>query len=161
MTGAVKRRTTNFGFNIINYDFPRWHTYDWQNWDVVDAVLAAANLTSVRGLWQNSTSYDVGDRLVDDADATLWLCNVAHTSAASGTFNDERVANPTDWTAVSSVPVWRGDWLTATNYYAQDIVTFNEGFYLCVATHTSGVFATDSAANRWVVIVDIALIVTG
>ena len=47
MTGAVKRRTTNFGFNIINYDFPRWHTYDWQNWDVVDAVLAAANLTDV------------------------------------------------------------------------------------------------------------------
>ena len=56
MTGAVKRRTNNFGFNIINYDFPRWHTYDWQNWDVVDAVLAAANLTSVRGIWENARS---------------------------------------------------------------------------------------------------------
>ena len=128
MTSAVKRRTTNFGFNIINYDFPRWHTYDWQNWDVVDAVLAAANLTSVRGIWENSTDYVPGDRVVDETDASLWVCNIAHTSAVSGTFLADRTANPTYWTAISNVPVFRGTWLTATNYVTQDIIKTNNAY---------------------------------
>ena len=154
MTGAVKRRTTNFGFNIINYDFPRWHTYDWQNWDVIDSVLAAAHLTSVRGVWENAADYIPGDRVVDDTDATLWVCNIAHTSAATGTFLADRTANPSYWAAVSSVPVYRGNWTTATNYITQDIIKTNNAYYLCIATHTSNIFANDLAADRWTLIMD-------
>ena len=155
MSGAIKRQTTNFAFNIINYDFPRWHTFEWQNWDTVDAVLAAAGLTSVRGIWANSTQYIIGDRVVDDTDNTIWLCAVNHTSAASGTFAAERTANPSYWIVISSLPVNRGTWVTAVNYSTQDIVRQGNAYYFCIAAHTSGVFATDLAANKWALIFDL------
>lgn len=155
MSGAIKRQTTNFGFNIINYDFPRWHTFEWQNWDVVDAVLAAAGLTSVRGVWANSTQYIIGDRVIDDTDNTIWLCGVNHTSAASGTFFEDRTANPTYWSVISTLPVNRGMWLTAVNYSTQDIVRFGNAYYFCIAAHLSDVFADDLAADKWVLIFDL------
>ena len=46
--------------------------------------------------------------------------------------------------------VSRGNWATATVYAINDLV-FEGGFnYLCTVGHTSGVFATDLAANKWV-----------
>lgn len=44
-----------------------------------------------------------------------------------------------------------GDWATATDYEVKDSVIEGGVVYLCVVAHTSGVFATDYAANRWVV----------
>jgi hypothetical protein len=52
----------------------------------------------------------------------------------------------------------RGDWATATSYVVQDCVvstdaaTLGNG-YACVLPNTSGTFATDLAANKWVKIV--------
>ncbi len=45
-------------------------------------------------------------------------------------------------------------WLTATNYVAREIVTNGTGTYVSVSAHTSGVFATDLAAGKWVLIFD-------
>ena len=151
-SSAIKRKTPTFGLNIINYDFPRWHTFDWQNWDTLDAVLKAANLTAVKGIWQNNTSYLVGDRVVDDASSSIWICSVTHTSAASGTFEADRIANPTYWASVSTLPVDRGNWVTAVVYNTWDIIKQNNAWYVCVISHTSGVFATDLAASKWALI---------
>lgn len=52
----------------------------------------------------------------------------------------------------------RGDWVTATAYAVQDCVvstdvaTVGNG-YACIEAHTSGTFATDLAAHKWVKIV--------
>ena len=48
----------------------------------------------------------------------------------------------------------RGAWLTATVYAVKDIIETGAPIapYMCVTAHTSGVFATDYAAGRWVVI---------
>lgn len=46
----------------------------------------------------------------------------------------------------------RGAWLTATAYALRDIVTQSGNTYLCALAHTSGTFATDLAANRWLVL---------
>ena len=48
----------------------------------------------------------------------------------------------------------RGAWLTATAYAFKDIIETGAPVvpYMCVTAHTSGVFATDYAAGRWVVI---------
>lgn len=44
----------------------------------------------------------------------------------------------------------RGGWVTATPYAARDFVVGPDDLpYICVVGHTSGVFATDKAANRW------------
>lgn len=48
----------------------------------------------------------------------------------------------------------RGDWVTATSYAVKDIVVSGTGTYMCVTAHTSGVFATDLAASKWMKIYD-------
>lgn len=45
--------------------------------------------------------------------------------------------------------VWEGAWLTATAYTLNDLVSENGSSYICTEDHTSGVFATDLAANKW------------
>lgn len=43
-------------------------------------------------------------------------------------------------------------WATATDYVVDETVTTNNGLYLCLDDHTSGVFATDLAAGKWTVL---------
>jgi len=52
-------------------------------------------------------------------------------------------------------------WLTATAYAARSIVTEGTGTYVAVSGHTSGVFATDLAAGKWVLIFDSVNYVAG
>lgn len=46
----------------------------------------------------------------------------------------------------------RGAWLTATTYAVGDVVEEAGTTYVSTAAHTSGVFATDDAAGKWVAI---------
>lgn len=43
----------------------------------------------------------------------------------------------------------RGAWLSATAYAVKDLVTQGGQTYICVTAHTSGVFATDLTAVKW------------
>ena len=43
----------------------------------------------------------------------------------------------------------RGDWVTATAYSVLDLIEISGSSYICSTAHTSGVFATDYAANKW------------
>lgn len=45
-------------------------------------------------------------------------------------------------------------WVTARAYALNDVVWQNNILYLCIVAHTSGVFATDLAAARWVSFLD-------
>lgn len=48
-------------------------------------------------------------------------------------------------------------WTTGTAYAANSSIVFNgSGFYRCLVAHTSGVFATDLAAAKWQLIVNLA-----
>lgn len=49
-----------------------------------------------------------------------------------------------------------GAWLTATAYAARTMVTNGTGTYVCAVAHTSGTFATDLAAGKWVTIFNTA-----
>jgi len=41
-------------------------------------------------------------------------------------------------------------WVTGTAYIVDDVVTNSSTTYICLVAHTSGVFATDLAASKWV-----------
>jgi hypothetical protein len=43
----------------------------------------------------------------------------------------------------------RGNWLTATDYAINDLVTESNNLYVCIVAHTSGTFAPDLAAGKW------------
>lgn|GEM_PF-2800473 len=68
------------------------------------------------------------------------------------------VVHPDSFTAASlalmASGTWRvrGAWLTATAYAVSDLVSESNGVYVCVTAHTSGVFATDLAASKWMTI---------
>lgn len=53
--------------------------------------------------------------------------------------------------ALLSSTAWtvRGGWVTATDYEKGDIVLQSDVVYVCIVAHTSGVFATDLAADYW------------
>lgn len=53
-----------------------------------------------------------------------------------------RLLITSDWTP-------RGDWLTATAYAVKDMVENAAVSYVCVTAHTSGTFATDLSAGKW------------
>lgn len=94
--------TPNFGFGLINYRTNPWHEDEYNNWRSLDTILATiVELSSIQGVWQNSTAYTVGQKLVDGSTGTLYEVMVSHTSAASPTtFAQDRVAHPTFWQAV-------------------------------------------------------------
>lgn len=74
----------------------------------IDIELSADNTTGIKFegpdyvAWANDTSYAVDDFAYDAATATLYVCEAAHTSAASGTFADDRTANPTYWASAGA-----------------------------------------------------------
>lgn len=46
----------------------------------------------------------------------------------------------------------KGAWLTATAYKVYDVVVQSSNTYVCCTAHTSGTFATDLAAVKWILI---------
>lgn len=155
---AIQSYTTNYQFAKINFDFPRWHTYEHNNWDLLDAILSAfiAN-QQIKGLWVNSTIYAVNDLVLDGDLGILYLCLVNHTSAATGTFAADRTSNPTYWQPALITPSFRGAWVTATVYAVQDFVVHDGKYAICAQTHTSGAdFDVDAAAGKWEVLVDVS-----
>ena len=47
------------------------------------------------------------------------------------------------------------DWATATAYAVNDLVWNGGSLYICEEAHTSGVFATDLGAGKWLLIFDL------
>lgn len=58
-----------------------------------------------------------------------------------------------------TIPATGVTWGTGRVYAVKDIVVESTGSYVCAEAHTSGVFATDLAANKWVTIFDQAIYV--
>lgn len=45
-------------------------------------------------------------------------------------------------------------WVTATAYAVDDTATINNSLYICAIAHTSGVFSSDLAFGRWVLLIE-------
>lgn len=89
--------TPNLALTKPNFNVITWHDEVNGNFDILDAAIAALTLD---GLWENSTAYVIGNKVVDADDATIWLCNVNHLSAATGDFAADRTLHPTYWSPV-------------------------------------------------------------
>jgi hypothetical protein len=50
----------------------------------------------------------------------------------------------------------RGAWITALPYAVSDVISHGTATYVCPVAHTAGVFTTDLAAGRWILIFDSA-----
>jgi hypothetical protein len=114
-----------------NYtDFTTAHPTDQQSGTSLDADFGAV-LTS---------NNQIIDRLAQIQRADGALANLCVTP-------DSFSAASLALMAGTGVP--RGGWVTATAYVAKDLVSQGGLTYICVTAHTSGVFATDLAAGKW------------
>src|SRR5690606_38928017 len=99
--------------------------------------------------------YKVGQRAVDASNNTIWQCFVEHMSAADGTFEEDREANPTYWQQFTSAAQFRGAWTTNTNYNANEYITDSGRFGVVVRQYTSGASYNDDVdAGNIVTLVD-------
>lgn len=113
-----------------------------------------------RGAWTNSTSYAVGDTVVDLVTALVWTAQVDHISApVPKTFVQDQAFHPTYWTTANSPATKRGAWMPNTAYSVNDFVLADGTKYaMCMIQHVSGpVFDDDAALGRWTVLVDFGL----
>jgi hypothetical protein len=88
------------------FDAAPWDQAVNGNMDTIDGFLAQfMAVPNFAGTWSNSTSYVVGQVTLDGSNATLWQCQVTHTSAASPTtFYQDRLNNPTYWLNATTAP---------------------------------------------------------
>ena len=99
------------------------------------------------------------DAEFDDIEATLdqVLINLTYIQRDDGPLKNGVVTTDSLSSAVAALLATgegelRGAWLTATAYAVRDVVTNSGSTYICVTAHTSGVFATDLAAGKWIAI---------
>lgn len=101
MTGSIRGYTTSYRFIMPDYNVQGWHTYEYKNWQAIDALLNSfVQLLNFKGVWENSTPYILNDIAADSSDGLLYKCLVGNTSPATGSFLSYRTANPSHWTTV-------------------------------------------------------------
>lgn len=89
------------------FDTIPWDTAINGDLDIIDGFIAQyMSVPNFAGAWANSTAYAVGQVLLDPTSATMWHCNVAHTSSAvPATFAGDRTTFPSYWTNTSTTSV--------------------------------------------------------
>ena len=109
------------------------------------------NFTNIRDKFDNTLSLDGSTPNTMSADLDLGtndILNGGIGNFSSLYLNGSQVV-PTD-----TLFTFEGTWLTATAYQVNDVVIDSGSTYLCLVAHTSGTFATDLAASKWVELID-------
>jgi hypothetical protein len=96
---------------------------------------------SPAGVYSNVTAYVPGDLVAYGANIYECIANTTGNAPPNATY----------WTLFIDTIRTRGAWTTSTLYYPNDIVTYGGNTYQCLILNTSGVFATDLAAGKWVI----------
>ena len=154
--------TRNVGLAKPNFNVIGWHDDVNANFDVLDALFTVMGIPLyARGVWQNNTAYEVGARVVDPDDNSLWYCEVDHTSPLSGTFAEARIADPSNWSSVTGTVRARGAWQASTDYAANDYVYFANRYAVATQSFTSSDSPlTDVSNGNLIVLIDLSTTIT-
>lgn len=150
--------TPNLRLIKVSADGVNWTEKMNNNLMTLDAVLSTFFVaTNLRGPWTNSTSYAVGDAVVDVSLAIVYKAAVAHTSASTPTtFLEDRTAHSTYWYTYSSSATARGEWMPETVYHTGDFVVDHLRYAVATQNHVSTAnFDTDVASGLWSVLIDL------
>ena len=116
-------------------------------------------MSGIVGVWDNSTAYTAGQKVIDAVTNDVYRVLTTHTSPATPTtFATDRTNNPNRWSLVSAAFAVRGAWTTATAYAIGDIAydTAQGVAGVCIVAHTSTTdMRTDKAAGKWSFIIDV------
>lgn len=96
--------TPNIRLNVPTYDQPGWDTLMNSNLQVLDSLVARAVVLtgSYSGVYSAGGTYALNNVVTDPSDSSLWQANSGFTTLAANTFAQERAANPSHWTNVTT-----------------------------------------------------------
>jgi len=86
-----------------------------------------------KGNWSTSTTFKVNDLV--KYGGLVYLCNTAHTSAATAALGLE--SDQAKWDLFSKGVDWKGAWTVSTRYKVGDLVRNGGNSYICNLGHTS------------------------
>jgi hypothetical protein len=159
-----KQRTPNFKFVLPRFDQQTWSDDYYNNMRSIDGILSRFfGIANYVGIWQNSTEYDVGDRVLDADQALIYEVQVKHTTDPEPeTFGEFRTANPSFYSVFTTEVAFRGEWESDTDYAAGDFVTYTPSsgsneFSVATTAHQSGSdYPTDRDNGLWNVLLSTA-----
>jgi hypothetical protein len=126
------------------------HTSQTDFYSDFDIVPPKWNLVSDGQTWKSEWTVDT-DYVVDDIvsyGARLYICNTAHTSAATAVDETDGLEVDIDkWDAYAEGLDWKGDWSTSTRYRVNDFVKYGGSTYVCNTLHVSTATASDGLEN--------------
>jgi len=99
--------TPNYNFELPDFDVSPWHDQINANFRSIDALIYTIfGLSQVKGPYQNSTTVVAGERYFDEVEGTLYEVVIGYTTNASpDTFEDDRIANPSNWKTLETEAV--------------------------------------------------------
>jgi hypothetical protein len=118
---------------------------------------AAFPLKPQRGDWLDA-EFNAAKVTLDELCTNIALIQRDDGKLRNASVNIDQLADSTMALIASQGWVTRGQWLTATVYALGNVVQDAGSIYVCMAAHTSGTFATDVAANRFVKIFDASVV---
>jgi hypothetical protein len=102
----------------------RGYNYAWGEWIIFADMHIHPVLDGGGVPWHNLYNYLVGYVVYDPDDRTVWRVAIAHTSAATGLFAQDRADRPTLWVATGAVSV---PTTAQFNYLSKDCVNLYSG----------------------------------
>ena len=124
------------------------HTADTNFYTNLNSVPSKWNQLSdgqrYRENWATSVSYLVND--IVKYGGILYICNLAHTSAATTTLGLEN--DQAKWTQYGEGFDWKGVWSTNVRYKLNDIIRYGGYTYVCNLDHTSALTTTLGLENN-------------
>lgn len=84
---AIYGYTKNYNLIKPEFDSDTWHDYEYDNLDVIDAVLGTVlKVNNFKGVWKNDETYNVGDCIAVQETSEIYTVVVQHTTDSSSTF---------------------------------------------------------------------------
>ena len=150
--------TTNFNFELIDFDKIPWHENEHDNWLLADAVFTKfISISGIGGVWDNSLAITIGDKYVDRELGTIWEALIAHTTASSGTFQSDRTTNASYWQSFTSEVAFKGAYAASTSYSSNDFIFDGNRYGVVLNTFTSTTsYDVDVTAGNIVTLIDLS-----
>ncbi len=119
-------------------------------------AFSAANPTAQQSGASMDNEFDAVKVAVDETQANLALIQRDDGALANESVGEDQLQG--ELTIGLNIP---RAWETGTAYIVRNNVFINGIIYECLVSHTSGVFATDLAASKWELVVDLTAIPAG
>lgn len=152
--------TPNYQLTLPTFDQRFWHDDMSRALRAFDTLIARyAAVGNVKGVWANSTTYAIGERLIDPEVGNLYECAVGHVSAATGTFATDRAAKPQHWINAQITNRFRGAWAASTAYRTGDFVVSGNKYAVAANNFTSSAsFTVDETAGNFITLINLSAI---